>query len=785
MQKRNRMRGVRLAVLVLTMVTAPWALFVTQASALAELPRVFVDTTGTAPTGRTIVVAAGGDLQAALDGAQLGDLIVLDAGATYTGNFILPAKSGSGWITVQTSRVDSLPPAGTRVTPANAGVMARLVTPGVEPAIRTAAGAHHYRFRGIEIASTNPELNYGIVNFDGNATYTYPLLMTTLAEVPHHLILEQCYIHGHPSSNVSRAIALNSAHTAIIDSHIAEVHGVAMDTQAIGGWTGPGPFKIVNNYLAAAGENIMFGGAAASIPNVTPSDIEIRRNHITKLLSWKVNDPSYAGVPWAIKNLLELKHAQRVLVDGNVFENHWPSAQSGFSVLMTPRNEQGLNGAWVMPWATVNNITVSNNVFRSIPAGIAIYGRDEADRPSVPGRGFVIRNNVFYDIGTPRWTAPGSFAGDLFMIVDGVTDIVIQHNTSTGEGSFIVTDAPNLVNQGLVYTDNLHPNGWYGAVGPGGTAAGVIRTMFPGAVFTKNALIGPFPTPGGLLSEIWDSAFPGNFYPNSAAQIGWVDAANGNFQLSSASPFRNAGTDGTDIGVNMGMLNAAVAGSAPPPVPSSVEPPPPVVTAPPVVSPPVVATPVAPPPPAVTPPPPVVSAPPVVTKEASTPVREAAVTPPPPPPPAPAPVASAPEPTPQAPSGPSHGLSLAYFGMARDGVGQSSGASKGDGKADGTLVATITGASGNIVALTLQSSSGGLWDTDTASAPWFLGVASVLDGSLLNNAWSALNVPVSGGGSFYLIASDDAGRHFASGNMLTLTAMFSDGTTATAVTVVP
>src|SRR5205085_8881526 len=62
-------------------------------------------------------------------------------------------------------------------------------------------------------------------------------------------------------------------------------------------------------------ENIMFGGAFASIPNLVPSDIEIRRNHITKPLSWKANEPTYAGKAWTIKNLLELKNAQRVLID--------------------------------------------------------------------------------------------------------------------------------------------------------------------------------------------------------------------------------------------------------------------------------------------------------------------------------------------------------------------------------------------------------------------------------------------------------------------------------------
>src|SRR5678816_3181005 len=80
---------------------------------------------------------------------------------------------------------------------------------------------------------------------------------------------------------------------------------------------GPGPYHIINNYIEAAAENIMFGGADAKIPNLVPSDIEIRRNHVFKPLSWKVGDPSYLGRHWAIKNLLELKNARRVTIDGN------------------------------------------------------------------------------------------------------------------------------------------------------------------------------------------------------------------------------------------------------------------------------------------------------------------------------------------------------------------------------------------------------------------------------------------------------------------------------------
>jgi len=41
----------------------------------------------------TIAVPSGGDLQAALNAAQPGDVITLEPDATYTGNFILPNKA--------------------------------------------------------------------------------------------------------------------------------------------------------------------------------------------------------------------------------------------------------------------------------------------------------------------------------------------------------------------------------------------------------------------------------------------------------------------------------------------------------------------------------------------------------------------------------------------------------------------------------------------------------------------------------------------------------------------
>src|SRR5262245_15886446 len=80
-----------------------------------EPPRVFLDTTYVAPAGKTINVAAGGDVQAAINQARPGDVIKLQAGATSTVNFRLPNKRGSEWIVIRSSAADAdLPPPGTR-----------------------------------------------------------------------------------------------------------------------------------------------------------------------------------------------------------------------------------------------------------------------------------------------------------------------------------------------------------------------------------------------------------------------------------------------------------------------------------------------------------------------------------------------------------------------------------------------------------------------------------------------------------------------------------------------
>jgi hypothetical protein len=458
-----------------------------------------------------------------LNAAQPGDTITLQAGATFNGNFTLPNKTGSGWIIVRSSASDSsLPSPGTRVAAADAANMARILAPyDSTPAVQTAAGAHHYRFIGIEF--TSPVYTYNLIQLGWHETDP--------SQLPHDIIIDRCYIHGDPVKGGRRGVSLNGNSMAVIDSYVSDFKEVGSDSQAVFGFNGFGPFKIVNNYLEAAGENVMFGGALPGIANLVPSDIEFRRNLVSKPLAWKQSQ-------WSVKNSFELKNARRVLVDGNVFEHTWPAAQDGFAIVLTPRSEDGK-----APWTTVEDVTFTNNVLRDIANGVNILAIDAP--PSQRSNRIVIRNNLFYRVD-----------GTFMQVLQGVQNLSITHNTVIHTGSVVVADG-EPANQNFEYVDNISPHNPYGVFGTDyGVGNPALGHYFPGAVFTHNVLAGPWPTQAGATQSMY-SNYPGNFFPASLQDVGFVDLAGGNYSLASSSPYKNAASDGKDIGVDFGALNAA------------------------------------------------------------------------------------------------------------------------------------------------------------------------------------------------------------------------------------
>ena len=502
-----------------------------KAAQFPELPYVYIDTIYSPPSGNTIVVKAGGDFQAALNNAALGDTIVLEAGATFNGPFYLPNKtSGSGWIYIQSSAYGSLPPPETRVSPLNASNMPTIVAGASASAIATASNAHHYRFVGIEFRPPLGQFIYNLIligNGESNA-----------GALPNNITFDRCYIHGDPSAGGRRGIAMNGNGIAVIDSYLADFKEKGADSQTLMAWNSAGPIKIANNYLEAAGENVMFGGAEPSVTNLVPADIFIKQNHFFKKLSWM-------GSSWQIKNLLELKNAKRVLVTGNVFQNNWQAAQNGFSILLTPRNEYG-----GCPGCGVQDVVIRQNRMLNLGQGINIAGRDNNYSSQVTKRVLIEHNEI-------QITGLGSSGSRIWQILSGPTNVTIRNNTgiiTTAAGATGFTESSPKADA-FIFQNNLMSKGVYGWAGTGtGEGTATLDTYYTNYTFTYNAIIGSSGT------------YPnGNFYPANVSAVGFVDFSGGNYRLSASSPFKGKGSDGKDLGADIDALNAAISGAGVPP----------------------------------------------------------------------------------------------------------------------------------------------------------------------------------------------------------------------------
>lgn len=499
-----------------------FCLFINTALAIDSptLPQVYIDTTYSLPTGGTThTCATAAEFSTALTNSALGDVIVLTAGTTYAGPFVLPNKStGSGWIYIISSALASLPASGTRVAISDASNMPKItVATGGRSAIETANNAHHFRFVGIEFKPVANNFVYSLIRI-GNADVSESTL-------PSNITFDRCYIHGDSTVGGRRGVAMDGTSIAVVDSYVSDFKEVGADTQALWAYNTPGPLKIVNNYLEAAGENVMFGGNDPSINNCVPSDIEIRRNHFFKPLSW-------VGSSWSVKNILEFKNAQRVLVEGNTFENNWAASQNGFSILITPRNQDG-----DCEWCGVADITYRYNKLINGERGINILGRDYTYTSQVLAR-VNIHDNLFQVT-----------VGAGLQYLGGPTHISMNHNTFYTSGTIAVVESSPKADY-CDFINNIFIATSYGFIGSGtGEGTATLNTYFTNYTYAKNAMVGR-----NCVSYPAD-----NYCPATVAAVGFVDYAGGNYRLASDSTYKNAGTDGADLGANIDLIDAAMA----------------------------------------------------------------------------------------------------------------------------------------------------------------------------------------------------------------------------------
>jgi len=560
----------------------------------AELPRVLVKSSlaDTPSPGHVLQVKEGDNLQQALERASCGDSLRLQAGASFQGLFKLPAKhcDDAHWITIRTSTEDAgLPPEGTRISPCYAGVeslpdrppfqcaavknvMAKITfaAKGGSGPIELSNGANHYRFVGVEITREAGGIIYNLVS-------------TEKGGAADHLVFDRVWFHGGVADETTRGVMLSGdTYAAVVDSFFSDfkciaVTGACVEAQAIAGGLGSqpqGPFKIVNNFLEAAGQSILFGGGGAS---VTPADIEIRHNYLYKPPTWRMGHPQFTGGPngrpYIVKNLFELKNAQRVLFEGNVLENSWGGfTQTGFGIVITPKN-QGEN---TCPVCQVTDLTIRYCRMSHVGSGFQI-GNGLSDNGAAPraGERYSIHDIVIDDVQGAAFKGFGIFAqisvagaaktiGDV--PVPPLRDVKIDHVTAFPTDSLLVIGGP--VNgariAGFAFTNNLvtvgkRPVGSTGG-GPLKNCAaqpdvkgpsGIFSDCFANYSFEHNALIdggGGWPK-GNISIKLNDVRF-----------VDFRGGSGGDYRLAPGSRLKGASSDGRDIGADIDAVNKAVAG---------------------------------------------------------------------------------------------------------------------------------------------------------------------------------------------------------------------------------
>lgn len=524
-----------------------------QAPALPTLPQKTVSLTlptqgtSTCPTlttGSNCIrnVPAGNatSFQNAINAATCGDTIVLAAGSTYSGNFTIPSTSCSGWIEIISSAQASLPPSGNRVGPTNAANMPRISTPNSSPAIQFLPKSNHWRLIGLEITTS-------FVTTSGQIYYLVAMgeLASLLSNLPSYVIFDRCYVLGLSNTNIQHGIGMDGISAGIVDSYCDEIHDNGEDSQCFFAYNSAGPFLIQNNFIQAAGENIMFGGADPLITNLVPSDITILGNLFQKNLTWRGQASPYN---WVIKNLFELKNAQRLLLDGNVIQYTWAAGQNEALIL------RSLNQSGNCTWCVVQDVTVTHNMIQHAGKGIVIANPDVGTILAQTTQNILVQNNVLNDISGANW-GPG-YQGWLFDIAIDNSDapaplqnIIIDHNTMfVDDQDMYIGDIGTV--QNLQITNDIFQHGSIGGVGAIGTTEGtptLTSSYVSSYIWDKILFITPTGSSVGTYPSgtLWSTLAGVNFTSIS----GTAPNYSGNFQLMSNSAYRSAGTDGKDIGV--------------------------------------------------------------------------------------------------------------------------------------------------------------------------------------------------------------------------------------------
>ena len=479
---------------------------------------------------------------AAASGLQI---IELAANTTITGvSRSLPVKVDNYPIVIRTSAFASLPER--RITTSDAALLATIESSATNPwCITSAFGAHDYYFVGIKITRPNTGTNpTTLVRLGLGGGSTDP---TSPTQLPTRIYFDRCWIQGPDSINITAGIRFDVNTGAITRCRIANIKSTGNDTQAINIINNsPGnPIWIHNNYLESTGENIMFGGSnppLASWPfNVW--DVTITKNYFSKPLTWCNTSPTFAGTDYSVKNIFELKCGRRILLEGNIFEHMWGPDQDGSAINFKSSMDPS-STLYAGEYGTAD-ITMRYNIIRHCANAFRIAG--VADGAKHRSNRYYIHDNLCYGLYESKGINWAGTSDHNFMVFDRAFEVMIDHNTfySPSTTNYTVYVENNLskikIRNNLFFRSSL-------GVRTSGQNSGndSLNTAVPG---------GDYVVDYNAFPNVSLASYPANnFAPNTVSAIGYTNATNdddGDYSLSSGSSYKNAGSDGRDLGCDI------------------------------------------------------------------------------------------------------------------------------------------------------------------------------------------------------------------------------------------
>jgi hypothetical protein len=381
----------------------------------AELPRASVNTTY--PTGlRQVQIAAGANLQAALNAAQPGDELRLAPGASWSGNYLLPKHACTNGAPVVLRTDGPIPAPGSRVSKDSALKynFAKVLALNNQGAFGTVynSGVRCWRITGIEVAEAPGA-------FDANGLIRFGDETQSAANVAADLILDRVYVHGAPTVKVRRCVILNSARSAVVDSDLHNCDGNNGDTQCILSYNGPGPFLIDNVLCNGGTEVIMFGGADPSIQGMIAADVWIRNSILERDVVPKGTN--------LVKNLLESKNVTRLLVENVIMRNNWAHGQAGFGGLHKSTNQGST--ATSCPWCRTTDVTW--RYVRLVNSGNGINMAGITQGPATAAARYTFYHVTVDSLNYGQFLGDGQLAQ---MLGGSLSDVILSHVTLRNGG---------------------------------------------------------------------------------------------------------------------------------------------------------------------------------------------------------------------------------------------------------------------------------------------------------------------------------------------------------------